>query len=73
MLIPKTLKDAYDDGYRITETKHVRGYLSRKVCEMDQPVKVAGGIRKGQLYVELPCYTSATYHYRCYLTKPIDE
>lgn len=73
MLIPKTFKDAYDDGYRITETKHVRGYLSRKINEYEQPVKIAGGIRKDQLYVELPAYTSSTYHYRCYLTKHIDK
>lgn len=73
MLIPKTLKDAYNDGYTITETKHVRGYLSRKIDDNDQPVKIAGGIRRGQLYVELPSFASSTYHYRCYLTKPIDK
>lgn len=69
MIIPKTLKDAYDAGYKITETKHVRGYLSRRIDDYEQPVKIAGGIRKGQLYVELPSFASSTYHYRCYLTK----
>lgn len=73
MLIPKTLNDAYNEGYRITETKHVRGYLSRAINEYEQPVKIAGGLRRGQMYVDLPCYISSTYHYRCYLTKPLDK
>lgn len=73
MIIPKTLRDALEDGYIIGECEHERGYLSRKVCDLDQPVKVDGRTRSGQLYVELPCHTSSTYHYRFYLVKPIDK
>lgn len=73
MLIPKTLRDALENGYRIDERVHVRGYLSRKINPLDQPVKIAGGSRKGRLFVESPRYDSSTYHYRFYLIKTLDK
>lgn len=73
MLMPETLKEAIANGYMITEKRLARGYISRRVNPAYQPVKIAGGSRKGQLFVELPNFESTTYHYRCYLTKPIDK
>lgn len=73
MLIPKTLKEAVDNGYVIAEKTHARGYISRRLKPENQPVKIAGGSRKGQLFVELPSFDSTTYHYRCYLTKQLDK
>lgn len=64
-----TYKEALKNGYKNGDTKLHRGYLSRKINIDNQEVKVAGGSRRGQLYVELPCYISTQYTYRQYLVK----
>lgn len=66
---PKTLKEALDQGYIIVDRKYQRGYISRKINEMDQTIKVAGGRRAGDLYIKLPCYKSTQYFFRAYLKK----
>lgn len=66
---PRTLREALDMGYRISDMMYQRGYISRKVNMDEQPVKVAGGIRRGQLYVDAPCETSTQYSFRYYLAR----
>ena len=64
-----TYADAIKAGYKDGGTKYQRGYISRRVDTMAQPVRVAGGNRKGQLYVLLPSYDSTRYCVRRYLYK----
>lgn len=64
-----TYAETKKNGYVDADCKYFRGYISRKVNEDDQLVKVAGGRRKGQLYVELPCWHSTNYAVRQYLKK----
>ena len=66
---PRTLSDALDQGYRIADQMYQRGYISRKTDIGAQPIKVAGGSRRGQLYIEAPCSTSTQYSYRIYLAR----
>lgn len=73
MIIPKTLNDAFDDGYIVDKVTRVRGYISMEVKALDRPVKLRTDKRNYKLYVELPCPRSTIYHYRCYLIKPIDK
>lgn len=65
MTYDEALKAGYKDGSR----RYFRGYVSRKVDIGKQPVKTAGGNRKGDLYVELPCFHSSQYAIRQYLSK----
>lgn len=65
--IPRTYAEAIKQGYRDGETRWARGYISRKCKLSETPVRVAGGTRKGQLYVDLPSYRSTNYHIRQYL------
>lgn len=65
----KTLADAIKAGYSIADSKYQRGYVSRKVDQFEQPLQVAGGSRKGQLYVLLPAYNTTNYCRRVYLVK----
>ena len=66
-----TYAEALDQGYRLRDTTLQRGYTSRRVDPMSQPVLVAGGNRKGHPYVELPNYRSTTYGtIRQYLAPP---
>ncbi len=64
-----TYAEARNLGYRCGGSTYSRGYVSRRVDIMAQPVKRAGkrGPRSRQLYVELPCYTTTNYHIRQYL------
>ena len=64
-----TYGEALNAGYRDGDVTFQRGYVSRRVSVLDQPVKEAGGNRKGQLYVLLPNYRSTNYCYRQYLVK----
>lgn len=64
-----TYAEAKKNGYIAADCTYFRGYISRKINADDQLVKVAGGSRKGQLYVELPCWHSTNYAIRQYLTK----
>lgn len=65
----KTLNEALDAGYVRGEMKYQRGYISRRADIGEAPVHVAGGRRKGELYILLPCYHSTTYCMRQYLRK----
>ena len=64
-----TYQDAINQGYHVADTKYQRGYVSRKADPMKQPVHVAGGLRKGHLYVLLACVESTRYCVRQYLIK----
>ena len=65
-----TLQEAIDAGYKIGDRKMQRGYVSRKIpnCS-DIQVFVAGGRRKNELYILVPCWGSTRYCYRQYLYK----
>lgn len=65
----KTYYDAIAAGYVPGDIMLQRGYVSRKVCKDTQPVHIAGGRRKGQLYILLPNWESTQYCYRLYLVK----
>lgn len=62
-----TYAAAIKAGYKAADTKYQRGYVSRLADPDVQPVQTAGGNRKGQLYVLLPCYCSTQYCIRQYL------
>ena len=64
-----TYDEALKAGYRTVVQRYFRGYVSRKVDIGKQPVKTAKGNRKGQPYVELPCFHSSQYAIRQYLSK----
>lgn len=64
-----TYAEAKNNGYKPADQAYFRGYVSRKVNADYQIVKVAGGSRNGQLYVELPCWDSTNYAIRQYLVK----
>lgn len=49
-----TYREALAAGYRDSDVRMHRGYISRKINPMEQEVQTAGGNRKGELYVELP-------------------
>lgn len=63
------LKEALEQGYKMEDMKYQRGYVSRKTNREEQKVHIAGGNRKGQLYVLVPCFESTQYCYRLYLTR----
>lgn len=64
-----TVREAHEQGYRDWDISYFRGYVSRKTNTDNQPVKVAGGRRKGQLYYEAPSFLSTKYALRVYITK----
>lgn len=64
-----TYIEALNNGYKTLDMKLFRGYISRKINKDNQPVKKAGGNRKGQYYIEIPNWNSTRYSYRLYLTK----
>ena len=64
----------YKKGYtefKVTDTTLERGYVSRKkdieIPYEDHVLHMAGGRRKGQLFIYLPCYYSSQYCHRAYL------
>lgn len=65
----ETYEDALLNGYTEADCKLQRGYISRRTDWRKLPVRVAGGRRKGQLYVLMPNWKSSMYVYRQYLTK----
>lgn len=67
--IPTTLDEALDQGYRLADMQYTKGYLSRKTDLRTQPVHIAGGNRKGDLYIEEPCWNTSKYHFRHYLVR----
>lgn len=65
-----TFKQALEAGYKIGDWKYHRGYVSRKLTNLGElEVFVAGGNRRNELYVLLPCFSSTRYCYRQYLYK----
>lgn len=62
-----TYKEAIEQGYRNGDCMYTIGYISRKTDILQQPVQIAGGRRKGQLYVEIPARQTSRYHIRQYL------
>ena len=58
-------------NFEITDTTLERGYVSRKkdieIPYEDHVIYMAGGKRKGQLYIYLPCFYSSQYCHRAYL------
>lgn len=62
-------KQAQDQGYYIYRTAWQKKYISRKININDQPVLIAGGNCKGELYIEGPCWISTQYSFRHYLKK----
>lgn len=69
MNMPKTYADAINKGYTISFYSWQRGYISRKSIDATRPVKVAGGRRRGMLYVVFPSFDSSQYCLRAYLVK----
>lgn len=65
-----TYADALTQGYTLTDQTYFRGYVSRRVDPSKQPIKIAGGTRSGELFVELPYWHSTTYSIRQYLRAP---
>jgi hypothetical protein len=63
-------KEAIAAGYAESDSKWARGYVSRKINVNDQQVFLAGGRRKGYLYVLTPGYGSTRYCRRQYLYRP---
>lgn len=63
-------QEALASGWTIAGSSWSRGYISRKVDPMKQPLHMAGGTRLGLFYVELPADHSTRYHVRQYLKPP---
>lgn len=61
--------EALKNGYKKGDVAWSRGYVSRTTDTDDLIVRVAGGKRKGQLFVDLPSWSSTTYHVRQYLVE----
>lgn len=64
-----TYRDALNAGYRNADVTYELGYVSRRLDTDTAPVLKAGGSRKGQLYVLLPCRHSSRFCFRQYLTR----
>lgn len=64
----QTYYDAISAGYKDYDVRWQRGYVKRRHWNLhDAPIHVAGGKRKGQLYVLMPSWKSSRYCYRLYL------
>lgn len=68
--IPKNLSDALSLGYKETEIKRMRGYVSRRgFNQLEAPIHIGAGRRAGQLYYMSPAYDSSRYCLRHYLSR----
>ena len=65
-----TFQEALASGWTLSGSAWARGYVSRKIDVMKQPLHMAGSTRLGQFYVDLPAEKSTRYHVRQYLTPP---
>lgn len=63
----RTYADAVDAGYTLADVTYQRGYVSARQPSSSAPVHIAGGNRRGQLYVLLHNPNSTVYCYRQYL------
>ena len=68
-MIPKNYKEAKAQGYSIAFLRYQRGYISRNANIDEAPVMVAGGSRRGMLYVLVPRWQSTQSCQSMYLTK----
>lgn len=63
-------KECYTQ-FEIIDTTLERGYVSRKkdieIPYEDHVLCLAGGRRKGQYFIYLPCFYSSRYCHRAYL------
>jgi hypothetical protein len=64
-----TYREAIASGYKPVDQTYQRGYISRKIDPNNQVVMVAGGNRKGDKYILLPCWHSTQYCIRQYITR----
>lgn len=64
-----TYGEALKAGYVDAEQSWERGYVSRVIDPLEQEVQVAGGTKKGRLYVLLPSMRSTKYCIRQYLRR----
>lgn len=62
-----TYTDAINAGYTPADTTLQRGYVSVKQATSSAPIHIAGGNRRGQLYVLTHNPSSTQYCYRQYL------
>lgn len=54
-------------GYKVADVKYQRGYIRRKNFDFcNSEIMTAGGSRKGQFYVLIPCMESTRYCKRVY-------
>lgn len=67
-----TFQEAIQAGWTLAGSSWSRGYVSRKIDPMGQPLKAARGQRAGLWFVELPAPNNSTrYHVRQYLRPPV--
>ena len=67
--MPETYGEALKQGWQKTHAAWQRGYVSRKIDVNNQPIKLAGGFRHGQFYVNLPSWGATQYCLRQYIAK----
>ena len=71
MTVKEYMKKKGYTQFSITDTTLERGYVSRKkdieIPYEDHTIYMAGGRRKGQIFIYLPCYYSSQYCHRAYL------
>lgn len=67
--IYETFSEAQKEGWELSvDSAYFKGYVKKRGFSlMAAPVFLAGGSRFGQLYVEVPNYTSKNYSVRQYL------
>lgn len=71
MTVREYMKKKGYTEFDITDTTLERGYVSRKkdieIPYEEHEIYMAGGRRKGQWFIYLPCYYSSQYCHRAYL------
>lgn len=65
-----TFREALSAGWTLAGSSWSRGYISRKVDPMEQPLHRGGGTKAGLWYVALPSANSSRYYVRQYLKPP---
>lgn len=53
-IYPQTYAEALEMGYKVVSESHCPGYIPRNLPEEEYPVRIAGGRRHGELYIEFP-------------------
>ena len=61
-----TFYDAIAAGLHYERSAACAGYMSRRTDILEQPIEVS---RDGELYVEVPSWSSGNYHLRIYLSE----